>query len=232
MYGETPPAYYLTDRIAGLSPHVRGNRRLPTAARGCSGSIPACTGKPVEHGGLTDTREVYPRMYGETPTDTVVECGQVGLSPHVRGNRRLPTAARGCSGSIPACTGKPVEHGGLTDTREVYPRMYGETPTDTVVECGQVGLSPHVRGNQTLRPRPRLLERSIPACTGKPLARAPIGSRRQVYPRMYGETAATGRRRGGIRGLSPHVRGNLPNGTPDSWLSRSIPACTGKPRGG
>ena len=50
-----------------------------------------------------------------------------------------------------------------------------------------------------------------------------------VYPRMYGETMRGTISAPGIPGLSPHVRGNPLNDARSSTVSRSIPACTGKP---
>ena len=111
----------------------------------------------------------------------------------------------------------------------VYPRMYGETPFADDRLHAISGLSPHVRGNRR-GARLRLpLQRSIPACTGKPCharGRSPAGG---VYPRMYGETADD--QVGSVRhpGLSPHVRGNQHSGRRTAALQGSIPACTGKP---
>ena len=87
MYGETEEDDEILDPTAGLSPHVRGNRsvRLPPAAR--TGSIPACTGKPVDLQSFDHLPQVYPRMYGETGREESENLMAKGLSPHVRGNR-------------------------------------------------------------------------------------------------------------------------------------------------
>ena len=50
-----------------------------------------------------------------------------------------------------------------------------------------------------------------------------------VYPRMYGETAALPAPDWLVEGLSPHVRGNQAQPEAPMALTRSIPACTGKP---
>ena len=47
-------------------------------------------------------------MYGETEHRLRRREGQLGLSPHVRGNHELPTSDMNVVGSIPACTGKPA----------------------------------------------------------------------------------------------------------------------------
>ena len=46
MYGETLTWCATCGLIAGLSPHVRGNRASPASSQAGSRSIPACTGKP------------------------------------------------------------------------------------------------------------------------------------------------------------------------------------------
>ena len=46
MYGETLPQAMVVAPGAGLSPHVRGNRRHVHDCFIAGGSIPACTGKP------------------------------------------------------------------------------------------------------------------------------------------------------------------------------------------
>ena len=72
---------------------------------------------------------------------------------------------------------------------------------------------------------------SIPACTGKPSDGMTTTTWMRVYPRMYGETSSSGMSWGGVRGLSPHVRGNPHCRAQDGRAQRSIPACTGKPCG-
>ena len=131
--------------------------------------------------------------------------------------------------SIPACTGKPPSARAPQAHDWVYPRMYGETASTVDARPPINGLSPHVRGNLVGSSAIDDVARSIPACTGKPLVAAPVGTFAGVYPRMYGETHHHPARRRPYDGLSPHVRGNrMRRGA--RWSSlRSIPACTGKP---
>ena len=74
-----------------------------------------------------------------------------------------------------------------------------------------------------------LIRGSIPACTGKPHEPQLAERSERVYPRMYGETTDPQDCAGAPEGLSPHVRGNPVRSAPFRALSRSIPACTGKP---
>ena len=208
MYGETGAQRVRHQLLQGLSPHVRGNRYgSGTADRG-AGSIPACTGKPIQRPLRPSRRRVYPRMYGET---TIGYCGEdltEGLSPHVRGNLELARYHLQDLGSIPACTGKPPSSAAGATPGWVYPRMYGETSLKRAVWSVTGGLSPHVRGNREHAHPQRVAARSIPACTGKPSGTPSFGRCPRVYPRMYGETFDGPVKECTVKGLSPHVRGN------------------------
>ena len=169
-------------------------------------------------------------MYGETNAAAAVTESPMGLSPHVRGNRRHSTARITFARSIPACTGKPYPARTETAATRVYPRMYGETADGTDVANPGCGLSPHVRGNPTRLRMPLSTLGSIPACTGKPARALAYRGLDEVYPRMYGETAGSLHVTSASGGLSPHVRGNRILRCSLFSCIRSIPACTGKPR--
>ena len=152
-----------------------------------------------------------------------------GLSPRVRGILLDGGHSPGGKGSIPACTGNPRPPPLVRWVSKVYPRVYGESSDGERRENIADGLSPRVRGIRCsfqLRLRDR---RSIPACTGNPLAQQVVGVAKQVYPRVYGEsdTQIMGTR--GMSGLSPRVRGiRIAVSSPRSCAG-SIPACTGNP---
>ncbi len=229
MYGETGRLSAEPVVLCGLSPRVRGNLRGRADKPASTGSIPACTGKPVAGGRLCRRREVYPRVYGETIPGLSLSVSLLGLSPRVRGNPGRPYHASPRVRSIPACTGKPVSVVVSVSVEAVYPRVYGETSHRPPSSGGFDGLSPRVRGNQKPKPRRGASYRSIPACTGKPAFSASLSAFISVYPRVYGETTDwtwTGYR---TTGLSPRVRGNPFNLVHLVFHVRSIPACTGKP---
>ena len=168
-------------------------------------------------------------MYGETRGVLLILFRFLGLSPHVRGNRDGVNGAVARRGSIPACTGKPGRVHYQRQLRWVYPRMYGETRACSLSTTATMGLSPHVRGNRDSIIPVRARERSIPACTGKPPRSWHGSDSPEVYPRMYGETVDSTSKMNSSAGLSPHVRGNRGEIHAELSLSRSIPACTGKP---
>ncbi len=67
-------------------------------------------------------------------------------------------------------------------------RMRGGTPMISFKNAGHMGLSPHARGNLAAASACRVVEGSIPACAGEPLADAGSALGARVYPRMRGGT--------------------------------------------
>ena len=138
-----------------LSPRVRGNLCLAPCRPPSRRSIPACAGEPALLNGRQDylarsipacagepsagssmipeTRSsVYPRVCGGTLV-LRPECGIIGLSPRVRGNR-------------------PLVRPGLCFSRAMglSPRVRGNPSVDSVavrIISTPSGLSPRVRGN-------------------------------------------------------------------------------------
>ena len=114
--------------IRGLSPRVRGNPQPPSQPLHHPGSIPACAGEPNTGPEPGKDGGVYPRVCGGTlaPADGIV--GGVGLSPRVRGNRRLAQRPDIRARSIPACAGEPAAGDIILEVNKVYPRVCGGTP--------------------------------------------------------------------------------------------------------
>ena len=71
--------------------------------------------------------------------------------------------------------------------------------------------------------------RSIPACAGEPPTAQSWTRQTAVYPRVCGGTTLEAAVGGGVHGLSPRVRGNLPPCRTESHREGSIPACAGEP---
>ena len=213
----------------GLSPRVRGNRALDARHTGPHGSIPACTGEPVSPRTLVAMSEVYPRVYGGTPSNTRAVAPSGGLSPRVRGNLARAYQLALVKRSIPACTGEPRVDARAGRHAEVYPRVYGGTKTACSRINSVAGLSPRVRGNHLGAQDTVDMSRSIPACTGEPISAALSITLFRVYPRVYGGTGGVGMSRLRFAGLSPRVRGNLDADLGQRPRVGSIPACTGEP---
>ncbi len=229
VYGATYEGRRSNDEEAGLSPCVRGYQMNPMRKVWGRGSIPVCTGLPDPAKSNPSRAKVYPRVYGATawwgPSSPRVQ----GLSPCVRGYRRLGGGARVRPGSIPVCTGLPGPRHGDGGRTWVYPRVYGATPLDSNQPSYTLGLSPCVRGYRVLPGPPSRGKGSIPVCTGLPSTRWRTVRIPWVYPRVYGATSRSGRSQEQRRGLSPCVRG-YPDDLLDSVpLEGSIPVCTGLP---
>ena len=194
----------------GLSPRVRGNRRLGVARGPDVGSIPACAGEPRKGYQERAPPAVYPRVCGGTAILLRLLRNTRGLSPRVRGNRARQASARAAYRSIPACAGEPPCRHCRHRRERVYPRVCGGTPTEREAETLAGGLSPRVRGNRRWPDRRPRMPGSIPACAGEPLSPMPTSSTATVYPRVCGGTDGIQGWETGARGLSPRVRGNPP----------------------
>ena len=112
----------------------------------------------------------------------------IGLSPRVRGNRRLDQRPDVLARSIPACAGEPKIVIRIPISIWVYPRVCGGTAKAARCNnCGK-GLSPRVRGNPYAAAAGGARRRSIPACAGEPTLDLVCYAARTVYPRVCGGT--------------------------------------------
>ncbi len=170
MYGATCFRHHLMHEPLGLSPCVRGYRTRPIGASSQRGSIPVCTGLPLPSSCRCSSRRVYPRVYGATISDASMTCMRLGLSPCVRGYRVHVCENRVGQGSIPVCTGLPLNGGGDDHASRVYPRVYGATRRISIVAKRSLGLSPCVRGYPLTAEVTTMPQGSIPVCTGLPSA--------------------------------------------------------------
>ena len=209
---------------------MRGNHKAFVPSEVATGSIPACAGEPPFNFAAGATQKVYPRLCGGTPAGLAGAPDVQGLSPLVRGNRRIDHREHAIRRSIPACAGEPPGRRGSANCSRVYPRLCGGTIHQDDREAWESGLSPLVRGNLLKQCRLVAVPGSIPACAGEPESRRFSGSGVTVYPRLCGGTAGLHLWDGWQRGLSPLVRGNrvLRGSQPDGV--GSIPACAGEPR--
>ena len=81
-----------------------------------------------------------------------------------------------------------MEYLGMRCVDRVYPRVCGGTIEVTRGDVTYYGLSPRVRGNPPPTVRKPLIQRSIPACAGEPLAPGQTSRPEGVYPRVCGGT--------------------------------------------
>ena len=171
-------------------------------------------------------------MCGGTTLSALTLSDVSGLSPRVRGNQLDSAAHSPPERSIPACAGEPASEGSCHLSITVYPRVCGGTDVVQYRAAHATGLSPRVRGNQSLRNGAGARRGSIPACAGEPTPITINLSGAAVYPRVCGGTLDGIRPRCVVNGLSPRVRGNHRRIGQESYVNRSIPACAGEPRKG
>ena len=107
--------------------------------------------------------------------------------------------------------------------------MCGEAAGIGPVPMPAEGLSPRVRGSQSVMSASGLATGSIPACAGKPETAICPAISNGVYPRVCGEATYATRADMELRGLSPRVRGSPSLVNPEVAVAGSIPACAGKP---
>ena len=213
----------------GLSPRMRGNRKmqchLPLRRR----SIPAYAGEPPYAGQVNLIVTVYPRVCGGTRSCHIPSIVAVGLSPRMRGNPAMSGSMALLRRSIPAYAGEPDPILAARSVSGVYPRVCGGTVTSISLQKAGVGLSPRMRGNLTWKFRLFHQVRSIPAYAGEPKARGDEATGPTVYPRVCGGTSEIACQAENLKGLSPRMRGNRrcwAGCWPDIW---SIPAYAGEP---
>ena len=96
----------MRDELGGLSPHIRGKPRRRETVRWWAGSIPAYTGETNRPFAVMRIAQVYPRIYGGNDFAAAELIINTGLSPHIRGKRRLRARKKSRTGSIPAYTGE------------------------------------------------------------------------------------------------------------------------------
>ena len=216
----------------GLSPRVRGNHSVVQFGAGPGGSIPACAGEPSGARSTNRIMWVYPRVCGGTSNASSRSTFTMGLSPRVRGNRRIQVVPGRIAGSIPACAGEPCRKATWTSCSRVYPRVCGGTRNVDTYPLAFSGLSPRVRGNRIRHLCQRDRAGSIPACAGEPSRARCRSPASRVYPRVCGGTDHRCAKVYPGEGLSPRVRGNQRALDAGRGNLGSIPACAGEPTKG
>ena len=93
--------------------------------------------------------KVYPRVCGGSVGESLQQFDNVGLSPRVRGKRKVCEVQHRQPGSIPACAGEAYQERVCAQCRRVYPRVCGGSAVRAMTPYDGRGLSPRVRGKRT-----------------------------------------------------------------------------------
>ena len=112
---------------SGLSPRLRGIRKVESATAAEMRSIPAPAGNPSPLLRPASLKLVYPRACGESHVALIAGAEQLGLSPRLRGIPHHPRGGHSHAGSIPAPAGNPPPSHHTSKARRVYPRACGES---------------------------------------------------------------------------------------------------------
>ena len=175
--------------MEGLSPRVRGSRRVHRIAHAKAGSIPAGAGSQSQGFQIRSQIRSIPAGAGEPRCARIATCGDgvyprgcggasslyrrgrviEGLSPRVRGSLHWHCPPLRLFRSIPAGAGEPHVSVGIGEQQAVYPRGCGGANVSIVCAVNSGGLSPRVRGSRASRLDAGTATRSIPAGAGEPI---------------------------------------------------------------
>ena len=230
-YGATAPPASPIIRVAGSSPHLRGNPTALVERPLGYGVIPAPTGQPRCSKMEDELMTGHPRTYGATPLHPNNFLLGFGSSPHLRGNPKLSPGLPNPLRVIPAPTGQPLDCRALPTMLEGHPRTYGATVTVCVAPWVTSGSSPHLRGNRDKKRRWGSGRGVIPAPTGQPALTGAMLCPVAGHPRTYGATTRWCGSDRPVQGSSPHLRGNHRQHHACCDKGRVIPAPTGQPLG-
>ncbi len=214
----------------GLSPRMRGSRRLVRDWHVGYGSIPAHAGEPVEQVRHRLASRVYPRACGGASQSFILPVAGSGLSPRMRGSPDRASRHQIGKGSIPAHAGEPLASRWQAGRIRVYPRACGGATAIMRRRPDQTGLSPRMRGSQALRGATNVGLGSIPAHAGEPGAFRADRSAMRVYPRACGGALSQSELARRAKGLSPRMRGSRRYRSRSPAARGSIPAHAGEPR--
>ena len=167
-------------------------------------------------------------MCGEKEAPLTQERVHVGSPPRMRGKASALDVLPLPCGITPAYAGKSSEDTRRSGTNGDHPRVCGEKPLQSSVNCTMEGLPPRMRGKVISSLQCDFLSGIIPACAGKSFWPCTVLPRCRDHPRVCGEKNKFQTHGGPVEGSPPRVRGKAL--VRPCWkLSTGItPACAGK----
>ncbi len=185
--GELVALQVFNHLVRGLSPWVRGTLTLNLPKPHLDRFIPVGAGnsRPVTQTGFESA--VYPRGCGELLPWVSRSITATGLSPWVRGTHCYPLIKAVVQRFIPVGAGNSAQSATTQWRSTVYPRGCGELIINIGLRGDVCGLSPWVRGTQTLNQKAHFCGRFIPVGAGNSSQRQPCRLMCAVYPRGCGE---------------------------------------------
>ena len=162
VYKITPPWFSIR-----ITPAYAGKRRCPRFRPG-------------------KTRD-HPRVCGEKPLQSSVNCTMEGLPPRMRGKVISSLQCDFLSGITPACAGKSFWPCTVLPRCRDHPRVCGEKAVAVVSSSFTLGSPPRVRGKGD-NGNMQIAQAGItPACAGKSICFRARQCVRKDHPRVCGE---------------------------------------------
>lgn len=142
----------------GSPPRVRGKGGAASTSWICSGITPAYAGKSwlPSRGLLAD--QDHPRVCGEKPLQSSVNCTMEGSPPRMRGKVVLSSENPLCRGITPAYAGKRFRWRATRQCEQDHPRVCGEKCIVHVLVSEELGITPACAGKRM----PRVYGPSVP----------------------------------------------------------------------
>ena len=179
--------------VPGITPACAGKRKPHLHKKGCTWDHPrVCGEKSFENGVKGYFEGSPPRMRGKA-VDCPFSLPLVGITPAYAGKstkqakQQAGEAARQSQGSPPRMRGKVSAEDFKPQTGGDHPRVCGEKPLQSSVNCTMEGLPPRVRGKVFGRVRCYRAVGITPAYAGKRTSSRPTVVQLRDHPRVCGE---------------------------------------------
>ena len=166
MRGDRPTEVEIELADGTFTPHARGSTWLLILLVIANYVYPACAGIDLYGDVLTWRQASLPRMRGDRPCYSIMECHGRKFTPHARGST-VPAALRGRSQRVyPACAGIDHKAPSLVPAPPRLPRMRGDRPSPGAMWEPRLQFTPHARGSTLKSVLKSKLTRVYPACAG------------------------------------------------------------------
>ena len=213
---------------SGSPPRMRGKVLCGRSSAGRHGITPAYAGKSTKQAKQQDKARDHPRVCGEKPLQSSVNCTMEGLPPRMRGKVISSLQCDFLSGITPACAGKSFWPCTVLPRCRDHPRVCGEKNKFQTHGGPVEGSPPRVRGKALVRPCWKLSTGITPAYAGKRDLVISESGDIEDHPRVCGEKRRVRSWRALLLGSPPRMRGK--DGVNDSAqaVTGITPACAGK----
>ena len=162
VYKITPPWFSIR-----ITPAYAGKGVVHVFVPEKLGITPAYAGKSTKQAKQQDKARDHPRVCGEKPLQSSVNCTMEGLPPRMRGKVISSLQCDFLSGITPACAGKSFWPCTVLPRCRDHPRVCGEKNKFQTHGGPVEGSPPRVRGKALVRPCWKLSTGITPACAGK-----------------------------------------------------------------